>query len=80
MASSTSEIPPAGLIPIIIPVLSKYSLMVSSIIIKASIVAAGWIFPVEVLMKSAPASIDNSLAFLMFCTVPSSPVSNITFR
>ena len=43
-------------------------------------VAAGCIFPVEVLMKSAPACMAISLALLTLSSVPSSPVSRITFN
>ena len=43
-------------------------------------VAAGLIFPVEVLIKSAPAKIAISLAFRTLSNEPNSPVSKITFR
>ena len=43
-------------------------------------VAAGEIFPVDVLTKSAPAAIASSVARRTLSYVPSSPVSRITFR
>ena len=43
-------------------------------------VAAGLILPVLVLMKSAPAAMAMSLAWRTLSSVPSSPVSRITFR
>ena len=43
-------------------------------------VAAGLTFPVEVLMKSAPAAIAISDARRTLSYVPSSPVSRMTFR
>ena len=43
-------------------------------------VAAGWIFPVDVLMKSAPPAIASRLARRTLSYVPSSPVSRMTLR
>ena len=43
-------------------------------------VAAGCIFPVDVLMKSAPASMTSQAARETLSSVASSPVSRITFR
>lgn len=54
--------------------------MASNITNVTGIVAAGLIFPVEVLMKSAPARIAISLAWRTLSNVESSPVSKITFK
>ena len=43
-------------------------------------VDAGLIFPVEVLIKSAPAYIAISLAFRTLSKVSNSPVSKMTFK
>ena len=43
-------------------------------------VAAGWILPVDVLMKSPPASIASQDARRTLSYVTSSPVSRITLR
>ena len=59
IASFAVLMPPAGLTPIIRPVASRKSRTASSMIRVTGMVAAGWILPVDVLMKSAPASIDS---------------------
>ena len=61
-ASFAVLMPPAGFIPTCRPVRSMKSRIAPSITSVTGMVAAGWIFPVEVLMKSAPAAIASSLA------------------
>ena len=61
IASFEVRMPPAGFTPIIWPVVSRKSRTASSITSVTGGVAAGWIFPVEVLMKSAPAIIASQL-------------------
>ena len=51
--------PPAGLTPTCAPVSSRQSRTASSMIRVTGSVAAGGTLPVEVLMKSPPASIDS---------------------
>ena len=72
--------PPAGLTPTICPVSSRQSRTASSMIIVTGIVAAGEILPVEVLMKSPPASIASHEARRTLSYVTSSPVSRMTLR
>jgi hypothetical protein len=62
------------------PVSSKTSRIASSITNVTGGVAEVESFPVEVLMKSAPAAIASSEARRTLSYVPSSPVSRITFR
>ncbi len=61
------------------PVRSWKSRIASSMTSETGRVAAGWILPVEVLMKSAPAAMASTLARRTLSRVPSSPVSRITF-
>ena len=62
MASLLVRIPPAGFTPTWRPVASRKSRTASSITSVTGSVAAGVTLPVEVLMKSAPASIASQLA------------------
>ena len=59
MASLLVRMPPAGLTPTCRPVGSRKSRTASSMIRVTGSVAAGWILPVEVLMKSPPASMAS---------------------
>ncbi|MBA7589363.1 hypothetical protein ES708_31445 [subsurface metagenome] len=59
------EIPPAGLIPVFLPVFVAKSRIDSAMILNASVVAAGCNLPVEVLMKSAPDSMARIDALLI---------------
>ena len=51
--------PPAGLTPTICPVAARQSRTASSMIMVTGRVAAGWVLPVEVLMKWPPAIIAS---------------------
>ena len=59
MASLLVRMPPAGFTPTISPVRSRQSRTASSMTSVTGSVAAGGTLPVEVLMKSPPASIDS---------------------
>ena len=59
IASFVVLMPPAGFTPTIWPVCSRKSRTASSMTSVTGSVAAGCILPVEVLMKSAPASIAS---------------------
>jgi hypothetical protein len=72
--------PPATLTPTRRPVAAAKSRAADSMTRATAGVAAGCIFPVEVLMKSAPASITSQEARDTLSSVTSSPVSKITFR
>ena len=72
--------PPAAFTPTLRPVSSAYSLMALHITQNDSGSAPGTSFPVDVLMKSAPEYIAMSDAFFTLSSVPSAPVSSITFR
>ena len=58
-ASLAVRMPPAGFTPTCLPVVWRKSRTASSMIMVTGSVAAGVIFPVDVLMKSAPASIAS---------------------
>ena len=60
-ASLVVRMPPAGFTPTIRPVWSRKSRTASSITKVTGSVAAGCTLPVEVLMKSAPASMASQL-------------------
>ena len=62
MASLLVRMPPAGLTPTCRPVAARKSRTASSMISVTGSVAAGLTLPVEVLMKSPPASIASQLA------------------
>ncbi len=62
MASLLVRIPPAGFTPTCRPVVSRKSRTASSMTRVTGGVAAGSTLPVEVLMKSPPASIASQLA------------------
>jgi hypothetical protein len=64
MASLAVRIPPAGLTPTCRPCASRKSRTASSMTIVTGSVAAGLTLPVEVLMKSAPASMASQDARL----------------
>ncbi len=84
--------PPAGFMPIRMPVRIQWSRIASSITSVTGMVAAGWTLPVDVLMKTSPsfgagvpgtlhdASIARSLARRTLSSVSSSPVSRMIFR
>ena len=76
-ASSAVRTPPAGLKPTVLA--TPMSRITSSIMRAYSGVAFTGTLPVEVLMKSAPALIQISDAFLISASSLSSPVSMITF-
>ena len=80
IACFASRMPPAGFMPTMRPVSSCTSRIASSMHSVTGNVAAGWILPVDVLMKSAPAAIASREARRTLSYVPSSPVSRITFR
>ena len=82
MASQSSatfavRMPPAGLRPTSWPVRSRYSRMARAITSPTGSVALTLSFPVEVLMKSAPAIMHTRLARATFLSVPSSPVARM---
>jgi hypothetical protein len=62
MASFAVRMPPAALTPTSRPVAARKSRTASSITSVTGGVAAGCTLPVEVLMKSAPASMASQLA------------------
>ena len=72
--------PPAGLKPAAIPVRSAYSRMARTITRPTGSVAFTASFPVDVLMKSAPAIMATRLARATLRRVRRSPVPRITFR
>src|SRR6266404_2825516 len=74
------RIPPAGLKPTAMPVSSAYSRIARVITTPTGNTAFTASFPVEVLMKSAPAIIATRLARATFRNVSKSPVPRITFR
>src|SRR5215468_542944 len=80
MASLAARMPPAALTPTRRPAKPAKSRTASSMTKVTGSVAAGATLPVEVLMKSAPASIASQDARRTLSSVPSSPVSRITFR
>src|SRR5215475_4003261 len=80
MASFAVRMPPATLTPTRRPVASAKSRTADSITSATGGVAAGVTLPVEVLMKSAPASIASQAARRVLSRVASSPVSRITLR
>ena len=80
IASFVVRMPPAGLTPTWRPVAARKSRTASSITRQTGRVAAGEILPVEVLMKSPPASIASQEARRTASRVTSSPVSRITLR
>src|SRR5499427_1867055 len=80
MASLAVRTPPATLTPTRRPVASAKSRAADSITSAPGGVAAGVTLPVEVLMKSAPASMASQAARAVLSRVASSPVSRITLR
>ena len=80
MASLLERMPPAGFTPTWRPVASRKSRTASSITRVTGSVAAGATLPVEVLMKSPPASMASHEARRTLSYVTSSPVSRITLR
>ena len=72
--------PPASFTPRTSPVASAKSRTACSITSATGGVAAGLTLPVEVLMKSAPASSASTEARRTLSSVASSPVSRMTFR
>src|SRR5215475_15005895 len=80
MASLAARMPPAALTPTRRSAEPAKSRTASSMTRVTGSVAAGATLPVEVLMKSAPASIASQEARRTLSSVPSSPVSRITFR
>src|SRR5215475_9226398 len=80
MASFAVRMPPATLTPTRRPVASAKSRTADSITSATGGAAAGVTLPVEVLMKSAPASIASQAARRVLSRVASSPVSRITLR
>ena len=78
MASLAVRIPPAGLTARRSPVAAYQSLTACSITWVTGRVAAGETLPVEVLMKSPPASRASQDARRTLSYVASSPVSRIT--
>src|SRR5215471_10529421 len=80
MASLAARMPPAALTPTRRSAKPAKSRTASSMTRVTGSVAAGATLPVEVLMKSAPASIASQEARRTLSSVPSSPFSRITFR
>jgi hypothetical protein len=80
MASLAVRMPPAALTPTWRPWASRKSRTASSMTRVTGSVAAGLTLPVEVLMKSAPASMASHDARRTLSSVTSSPVSRITLR
>ena len=74
------RIPPAGLTPIFTPWRRWKSRTASSMTSTTGAVAAGVILPVDVLMKSAPASMASQEARRTLSRVCNSPVSKMTFK
>ena len=74
------RIPPAGLKPTAIPVSSAYSRMARTMTRPTGRVALMVSFPVEVLMKSAPAIMATRLALATLRKVTRSPVPRMTLR
>ena len=72
--------PPASFTPRCWPVIAAKSRTACSITNATGPVAAGLILPVEVLMKSPPASRASQLARRTLSNVTNSPVSRMTFR
>ena len=80
MACLAVPMPPAGFMPIFFPVFVSKSRMASNMVSTTGGVAAGETFPVDVLIKSAPASMAISLAKRTLSNVTNSPVSKMTFK
>ena len=79
IASLVVRMPPAGFTPTCTPVCARKSRTASSISRVFAGVALTATLPVEVLMKSAPASMPSQEARRMLSYVESSPVSKMTF-